>query len=148
MIKTKSIYAPIDENDGFRVLITRFYPRGIKREKYDAWLRELAPSRELLKQHKNNEIIWKDFLTELLTELRDNNSSVDAIRSLNTKSNMEDITLLCYEKDGLPCHRHLIKDLVEEPAMLESNFIPKNTNDHEATSVTIHVSDKECLVIP
>lgn len=137
MIKTKSIYSPTDENDGLRVLITRFYPRGIKREKYDVWLRELAPSRELLRLYKTDEINWNDFLTELLSELRDNDNSIDAIRTLNTKSNMQDITLLCYEKDGLPCHRHLIKELVGKPAMLASNFIPKNTNDHETIPMVV-----------
>ncbi|RNJ76414.1 MAG: DUF488 family protein [Nitrosopumilus sp. H13] len=141
VIKTKSIYAPVDKNDGFRVLITRFYPRGTKREKYDVWLRDLAPSRELLKRHKNNEIVWEDFLTELLSEMQNNNSSVDAIRSLNTKGNTQDITLLCYEKDGLPCHRHLIKDLVAKPSMLGSDFILKKTDEYNTASVMIRATD-------
>lgn len=139
MIKTRSIYAPADENDGFSVLITRFYPRGIRREKYDEWLRELAPSRELLKRYKAGEINWEGFLTELLSELRNNDDSTDAIRMLNTKSNMQDITLLCYEKDGLPCHRHLIKELVGNPSMLASNFMPKNTSDHEDVTATVRI---------
>ena len=61
MIKTKSIYKPIEEEDGLRVLITRWYPRGVKREKYDIWVRELAPSAELLKRYKNTEVDWDDF---------------------------------------------------------------------------------------
>ena len=138
MIKTKSIYSPIDEDDGLRVLITRFYPRGVKREKYDVWIRPLAPSAELLKRFKNSDIVWDDFKVSLLAELRDNMDSVEAIHTLH---NMQDITLLCYEKDGCPCHRHMIRDLIEHPELLESNFVSKDTNYHKTSPMKIHVSD-------
>lgn len=120
MIRTKSIYAPMEENDGLRVLITRFYPRGVKRERYDIWVRELAPSAELLKRYKNENIQWDDFTTTLLTELRDNIDSIEAIHTLQSLSNMQDITLLCYEKDGCPCHRHMVRDLIETPCLLDA----------------------------
>ena len=58
MIKTKSIYESVEKEDGLRVLITRWYPRGVKREKYDVWVRELPPSALLLKRYKNSEIEW------------------------------------------------------------------------------------------
>ena len=61
MIRTKSIYAPTDQEDGLRILITRFYPRGVRRERYDVWIRSLAPSADLLKRYKNTEINWNDF---------------------------------------------------------------------------------------
>jgi len=76
MIKTKSIYKTSDEQDGLRVLITRFYPRGVKKEHFDVWIRDLAPSQALLKRYKNSEIDWNDFKTGLLTELRDNVDSL------------------------------------------------------------------------
>lgn len=148
MIKTKSIYKPVEEEDGLRVLITRFYPRGVKREKYDIWVRELAPSAELLKRYKNTEIDWNDFKISLLSELQDNLDSVEAIHTLRAKSNMENITLLCYEKDGCPCHRHMVRDLIEEPMLLESNFVSEYANDHKISPVQIHVPYEKALVIP
>lgn len=141
MIKTKSIYAPLAEEDGLRVLITRFYPRGVKREKYDIWVRDLAPSAELLKKYKNEEINWNEFKINLLSELRENIDSIEAIHALQTRSNMQNITFLCYEKDGCPCHRHMVKDLVEEPMLLNSNFVPENADDHKIIPVKIHVSN-------
>lgn len=52
VIKTKSIYEPSEENDdGTRVLITRFCPRGIKKNKFDCWIRELSPSGDLLNNY-------------------------------------------------------------------------------------------------
>lgn len=117
-IKSRSIYRPVEEEDGLRVLVTRFYPRGVKREKYDIWMRELAPSAELLKRYKNAEVDWDCFKNSLLAELRDNIDSIEAIYTLKTQSDSQNITILCYEKDGTPCHRHMIKDLIENPALL------------------------------
>ncbi len=139
MIKTKSIYKPVEEEDGLRVLITRWYPRGVKRERYDIWVRGLSPSPELLKKYKNSEIKWNDFTMSLLSELRGNMDSIEAIHTLQIKGNMENITLLCHEKDGEPCHRHMIKNLIEEPMLLQSKFVPENTNDQELTPMEIHV---------
>lgn len=148
MIKTKSIYKPVEEEDGLRVLITRWYPRGVKREKYDIWVRELAPSAELLKRYKNSEIEWCDFSSTLLSEIRDSMDSIEAIYALQTQNNMQNITLLCHEKDGYPCHRHMIRDLIVDPRLLQSNFVPKNTNDQKLTPILIHVTNKKTLVIP
>ena len=141
MFKTKSIYSPIDEDDGLRVLITRFYPRGVKREKYDVWIRPLAPSAELLKRFKNSDIVWDDFKVSLLAELSNNIDSVEAIHTLH---NMQDITLLCYEKDGRPCHRHMVRELIEHPELLESNFV---SNYHKTSPMKIHVSDEKNMAI-
>lgn len=47
----KRIYEPYDEEDGFRILVDRLWPRGIARAdaKLDLWLKEIAPSSELRK---------------------------------------------------------------------------------------------------
>ena len=50
-VRCKRVYDPIEEDDGYRVLVDRIWPRGIKRENLvlDAWHKELAPSTELRK---------------------------------------------------------------------------------------------------
>ena len=50
MIRTESIYKPIDGKDRVRIEITLSYPRGVKREKYDVQIRSLVPSADLLKR--------------------------------------------------------------------------------------------------
>ena len=46
VIKLKSLRQSPEPSDGFRLLITRFRPRYVKKgnENWDAWYRELAPS--------------------------------------------------------------------------------------------------------
>ena len=51
-VKTKSIYEPAEAGDGVRVLITRYYPRGVKKDSFDRWVKALSPSRELLSSYR------------------------------------------------------------------------------------------------
>ena len=47
MIKVKRVYYPIEKDDGVRILVDRIWPRGIKKNKIDMWLKDIAPSNEL-----------------------------------------------------------------------------------------------------
>jgi hypothetical protein len=48
-IRIKRAYESPTENDGYRILVDRLWPRGISKEKarIDSWPKELAPSTEL-----------------------------------------------------------------------------------------------------
>ncbi len=54
-----------------------------------------------------------------MAELRGNVESIEAIHTLNAVGKKQDVTLLCYEQSGLPCHRHIVRDIIETPALLE-----------------------------
>lgn len=112
MIKTKSVFEPRSDNDGVRLLITRFHPRGITKEYYDAWIRQLAPSVELLMKYKNGELEWETFTRAFMQEILSDSASKQMLRFLKASASHMTITLLCYEKDG-NCHRHIVKQLVE-----------------------------------
>ena len=49
MIQCKRVYDPQESSDGYRVLVDRLWPRGIKKEALacDEWCKELTPSAEL-----------------------------------------------------------------------------------------------------
>ncbi|MBE8863510.1 DUF488 domain-containing protein, partial [Enterococcus faecium] len=48
MIKRKRIYEAAETTDGYRVLVDRIWPRGMKKEtaQIDLWLKAVAPSTE------------------------------------------------------------------------------------------------------
>jgi uncharacterized protein YeaO (DUF488 family) len=48
LLRTKSIYDDMEEHDGIRVLVTRFWPRGIRKERVSTMISALAPSKKLL----------------------------------------------------------------------------------------------------
>ena len=127
MLKTKAIYAKKSDNDGHRILITRFYPRGVKNDYFDEWRRELAPSASLLKRYKNADISEKEFVKLYKVEM-DTNECRKIIADLHEKSSGENVTILCYEPEGKMCHRHYLSEIVKDVQKLYVEFIPAYTD--------------------
>ncbi|HYW04148.1 MAG TPA: DUF488 family protein [Gammaproteobacteria bacterium] len=71
-IRIKRVYEPPDPGDGCRVLVDRLWPRGLRKADaaIDAWLRDLAPSRELRKWFGHAPERWPEFRERYLAELR------------------------------------------------------------------------------
>ena len=85
-------------------------------------MRELAPSKKLLEEYKTNKKTWSQFVKSFKTELKKNEESLLGINNLKNKTKSENITLLCFEKDGAPCHRHLLKKIIQNPKYLKLDF--------------------------
>ena len=134
-VRTKSIFAPIDEDDGHRILITRFYPRGVRKTHFDEWLTSLSPRPDLLFGYKNGEMNWDSFKDSFIKQLKGDLDSLEAIHTINDLSKTSEVTLLCFEKSGNPCHRHIVRDIVENPSLLESTFETEYADDHKRIAV-------------
>ena len=141
VIKTKSIFQPAEEEDGLRILITRFYPRGVRKEHFDLWLRELSPSADLLMRYKEGRIGWKDFVSVLKQELYSNTDSWETINVLSKDAKDNDITLLCYERSSTPCHRHIVRDIIEQPRRL-TDLVSEYADYHEGCQMPRLISNK------
>ena len=99
MITTKRVYENPDDEDGFRVLIDRLWPRGLSKEKakLDLWMKDIAPSNNLRKWFGHDPTRWKDFKTNYLEELDNNNELVKQLKLLEKYHNK--LTLLYSAKD-------------------------------------------------
>ena len=73
-IVVKRIYEPAAPRDGYRILVDRLWPRGIKKEDaaVDPWLKEVAPSTALRKWFHGGEGSFADFKKKYLAELKEN----------------------------------------------------------------------------
>ena len=109
-VNTKCIYDPPDSGDGMRVLVTTFWPRGIKKEKIDKWEKELGTPPDLIKKWKGGSIDWAAFSREYLKAMKLKKEKIAELAELAGK---EDITLLCTCRDDNRCHRMLLKKLIE-----------------------------------
>ena len=71
-IKLKRAYEPKEKADGFRILVDRLWPRGIKKEdlEIDVWLKEVAPSSALRKWFNHDPEKWATFKTKYKAELK------------------------------------------------------------------------------
>ena len=72
MIRIKRVYEPAAKEDGYRVLVDRLWPRGMKKEaaKIDLWMKDIAPSDQLRKSFHHDAKKWPDFQKKYQTELK------------------------------------------------------------------------------
>ena len=68
---------------------------------------------DLLKAYKSESITWGELSKRFRKQLSSSEDSKEAIEQLVDLATKEDITLLCYEKEGLNCHRNIVKSVVE-----------------------------------
>lgn len=97
-IRIKRIYEQAGPDDGYRVLVDRLWPRGIKEDdaKIDLWLKEIAPSNELRKWYSHDPKKWKVFKSKYFKELDGKQELVDLLIK-NAKK--KKITLLYSSKE-------------------------------------------------
>ncbi len=98
MIRLKRAYDPVEKSDGFRVLVERLWPRGLKKEAVplDLWLKEIAPSPELRKWFGHDPAKWEQFRQRYWQELKDRPELVQQIRQQSRKGK---VTLVYSAKD-------------------------------------------------
>ncbi len=72
MVQIKRAYEPPARGDGFRVLVDRLWPRGLRKQDVplDAWAKELAPSDALRRWFGHDPSRWRDFVARYRHELR------------------------------------------------------------------------------
>ena len=70
-IAVKRVYEPPAKSDGYRVLIDRLWPRGLKKEDVplDQWAKELAPSSALRQWFGHDPARWESFRQRYAGEL-------------------------------------------------------------------------------
>ena len=110
MIRTKRIYDPPSPEDGYRLLIMRLWPRGVRKAAVDGWEKDLGPSRELLTSFRAGKLSWEDLAARYREEISAREELLDRCRDLARR---ETLTLLCSCQDEARCHRSLLKEILE-----------------------------------
>jgi uncharacterized protein YeaO (DUF488 family) len=108
----KSIYDPKSANDGLRVLVMRYWPRGVKKEKVDIWYKELGTSPQLIRAWKSGKVSRAEFRKKYLAELKDKRKQA-TIQALAERAKTHKLTLLCSCRDPTRCHRAILKEKIE-----------------------------------
>lgn len=99
MIQLKRIYDSANDDDGYRVLIDRLWPRGLSKgnAKIDLWMKDIAPSTELRKWFHHDPDKWEEFQELYKEELSNNKDLLDQLLKLEKDNNK--LTLLYSAKD-------------------------------------------------
>jgi uncharacterized protein YeaO (DUF488 family) len=98
--KIKRVYAPAADEDGFRVLVDRLWPRGVKREtpKIDLWAKDVAPSDTLRREFHGHPEDWHRFRAAYRKELT-RDPAASAARDLLSRRKKGMVTLLYAARD-------------------------------------------------
>ena len=99
MIRIKRVYDQASEEDGFRILVDRLWPRGMSKDKakVDLWLKEVAPSDDLRKWFSHDPKKWKEFKKRYENELKDKQELLRKIKQ--TEKEKGTVTILFSAKD-------------------------------------------------
>lgn len=110
--KIKRIYDPPTDADGYRVLVDRLWPRGLRKEdiKLDEWNKEIAPSTALRKWFDHRSDRFEAFSAKYREELAAKASDLDKLRNL-TKN--KTVTLLYAAKDEIFNHANVLMHVLE-----------------------------------
>ena len=99
MVRVKRVYEKPEAADGFRVLVDRLWPRGMKKEqaKVDLWMKDVAPSDALHKSFHREAMKWPDSVKNYESELKKKKEWLAELRKLEKEHGT--ITLLFGAKD-------------------------------------------------
>lgn len=113
VIKIKRVYEPYDTEDGYRILVDRLWPRGIKKESLimNDWPKELSPSPELRKWFNHDAKKLSVFKEKYLNEL---NKSEAVLNFLSIAKKNKTITLLYAAADPHINHALILKDFLND----------------------------------
>jgi uncharacterized protein YeaO (DUF488 family) len=117
-IRTKRWNELPDDDDGFRLLVCRYRPRGLPkgRETWDAWWPDLGPSRELHAEYYGKHgpaLPFAKYVPRYLEEMRAESGKIRELAARVAAG--ETVTLLCSSACTDPdrCHRTLLAGLIE-----------------------------------
>ena len=99
MIKIKRVYEKTAKEDGWRVLVDRLWPRGIKKElaHVELWMKDVAPSDALRKWFGHEPEKWNEFRKRYRAELEKKKDLVAQLKKLEKEHGT--LTLVFGAKD-------------------------------------------------
>ena len=112
MIHCKRVYDPAEAGDGYRVLVDRLWPRGMKKEalRYDEWCKSLSPSSALRKAFHGEAIDFVSFSQQYREEL---DARRDEGLRLAGLARQQPLTLLYTAKDTRQNHALVLAEWLE-----------------------------------
>ena len=113
-VQIKRVYEDEEPSDGYRVLVDKLWPRGMKKENlhYDLWAKDITPSTALREwYHEDEDGRWKEFEKKYAEELQNSAAVVDFIDKIKGKKT---VTLLYASKNAAENHALVLRDFLKK----------------------------------
>ncbi|MGE5116816.1 MAG: DUF488 domain-containing protein [Betaproteobacteria bacterium] len=121
VVRVVRLGTPREPGEGLRIGTVRRPPRGVpkaefaRRDYYDVWFPNLAPSVETMKlaQQAKTPAEWQAFVRRYRAEMAEPEHA-HAIALLAALSQHSDFAVGCYCEDESHCHRSVLRELLAE----------------------------------
>lgn len=115
-LRIKRIYEEPSDQDGFRILVDRLWPRGVSKERaaLDGWEKAITPSTELRKAFGHMEENMEDFRKKYRIELEANEEKEAFLDRTIERLRDQNVTLLYAAKSKSINHATVLKEWIEE----------------------------------
>jgi uncharacterized protein YeaO (DUF488 family) len=122
-VRLRRAYEPPEDGDGYRVLVDRLWPRGVKREALalDAWEKELAPSDELRRWYGHEIERGPEFQRRYREELSTDTAGTE-IEALAKQARSGALTLVFGARDAEHSQAAVLRDVIEERLATDSGW--------------------------
>lgn len=114
-VKIKRVYEAPEASDGYRILVDRLWPRGIRKEALamDEWAKSLAPSTEARKAFAHKAENFPSFRGRYLQELDQSEEAAQEVEHLRAVA-PSTITLLYAAKDPQVNHAVVLQSWLQD----------------------------------
>jgi uncharacterized protein YeaO (DUF488 family) len=114
MVRIKRVFDKKSPDDGYRILVDRLWPRGVRKESLalDYWAKELSPSDELREFYHHDPRRWGLFQAKFRAELKAPAAQL-TLAQLAETARKETVTLLFASREPVKNNATVVKELLE-----------------------------------
>jgi uncharacterized protein YeaO (DUF488 family) len=125
-ILLKRAYEKPGAEDGFRVLVDRLWPRGVKKTDLhlDAWAKDVAPSTQLRKWFGHDPKRWTEFCKRYKSELKNPEVQATIANTIQAARGRSAMTLIYGAKDTEHNEEIVLLPVFRRTAARESRTSP------------------------
>ena len=108
----KRVYEPYEPKDGYRILVDRLWPRGIKKDaaQLDEWAKEITPSTEIRRLYHQGDMPFEGFFQAYLEELESNEAAETFVSNCSEQLKSQNVTLVYGAKNEQENHAMVLRE--------------------------------------
>ncbi len=114
LIRIKRVFDKRSDGDGYRVLVDRLWPRGVRKESaaLNYWAKELSPSEGLREFYHHDPKRWKTFQARFREELK-TPAALKTLSRLRELSKAGTVTLVFGSREPARNNAAVVKNVLE-----------------------------------
>lgn len=114
MIRMKRAFDKASPEDGYRVLVDRKWPLGVRKEALALgyWAKELAPSEALREFYHHDPRLWEEFRERFRDELQ-NDAAIKTLTDLGARSKTGVVTLVYASREPRRNNAFVVKQIID-----------------------------------